>query len=38
MRLFTTIAALQCYLNLHRANLSTTSVGLVPTMGALHQG
>ncbi len=53
MRLFTTIAALSCYLNLRRAgnnwmrqeepssevaSLSSTAVGLIPTMGALHAG
>lgn len=35
MRLFTTVAALRCYLDLH--GFSRT-VGFVPTMGALHQG
>ena len=50
MRLFTTVAALRCYLRLRRvrngmwqeprseASLSQTSIGLVPTMGALHAG
>ena len=53
MRLFTTVAALRCYLSLCRiknshlgqeewnstiASLSQKTVGLVPTMGALHQG
>ncbi len=35
MRLFTTVAALRCYLDLHGFSLN---VGFVPTMGALHQG
>jgi pantothenate synthetase len=35
VRLFTTVAALRCYLDLHGFSLK---VGLVPTMGALHQG
>lgn len=35
VRLFTTVAALRCYLELHR---SGQTVGLVPTMGALHAG
>ena len=53
MRLFTTVAALRCYLSLERlehshtketetgyaiASLSQRTVGLVPTMGSLHQG
>lgn len=52
MRLFTTIAALRCYLDIDRAgdiqltpypsdvqnSLSHKTIGLVPTMGALHQG
>ncbi|HCF29587.1 MAG TPA: cytidylate kinase [Cyanobacteria bacterium UBA11049] len=53
MRLFTTVAALRCYLSLCRiknshlgqeewnstiASLCQKTVGLVPTMGALHQG
>lgn len=52
MRLFTTVAALRCYLSLRPGNnrrrqdksgdemacLSPTTVGLVPTMGALHTG
>ena len=53
MRLFTTVAALRCYLSLCRiknsqlaqeewnstiASLPQKTVGLVPTMGALHQG
>ncbi len=48
MRLFTTVAALRCYLSLCRSGqaelrstttaLSQKTVGLVPTMGALHQG
>ena len=35
MRLFTTVAALRCYLDLQGFS---SSVGFVPTMGALHQG
>lgn len=35
MRLFTTVAALRCYLDLHGFSLQ---VGFVPTMGALHLG
>lgn len=47
MRLFTTVAGLRCYLSVCRsrqaelkseAPLSQKTVGLVPTMGALHQG
>ncbi len=53
MRLFTTVAALRCYLSVCRAensqlrqgslnqaiaSLSKKTIGLVPTMGALHQG
>ncbi|NES76635.1 MULTISPECIES: bifunctional pantoate--beta-alanine ligase/(d)CMP kinase [Okeania] len=40
MRLFTTTAALQCYLNFLKNDLqkSPHTVGLVPTMGALHKG
>lgn len=49
MRLFKTVAALRCYLNLwqtkdrfvarsHRQTSNTISIGLVPTMGALHAG
>lgn len=52
MRLFTTVAALRCYLSLGTGNkgipqdessgktacLSPNTVGLVPTMGALHAG
>lgn len=52
MRLFTTVAALRCYLSLGPGNkgipqdessgkmacLSPNTVGLVPTMGALHTG
>ena len=38
MRLFTTIAALRCYLNLQKSAAPNLSIGLVPTMGALHSG
>ncbi len=49
MRLFTTVAALRCYLSLcqkdnspvrspFEANITSVSIGLVPTMGALHLG
>lgn len=38
MRLLTTVAALRTYLAAHRLNTSSTSVGLVPTMGNLHPG
>ncbi|OKH36457.1 cytidylate kinase [[Phormidium ambiguum] IAM M-71] len=40
MRLFTTVAALRCYLRQARAEQlnSELEVGLVPTMGALHAG
>ncbi len=50
MRLLTTVAALSCYLNKRRLAISEdlrsdehtnwyqTAVGLVPTMGGLHQG
>jgi pantoate--beta-alanine ligase len=34
MRVFTSIAEWQC----HRSRLKTTSLGFVPTMGALHRG
>ena len=40
MRLFTTISALRCYLNLLKNDpkKSPSTIGLVPTMGALHEG
>ena len=38
MRLFTTIAALRCYLNSQKSAAPDVTVGLVPTMGALHAG
>ncbi|MEG4571818.1 bifunctional pantoate--beta-alanine ligase/(d)CMP kinase [Microcoleus sp. N3A4] len=38
MRLFTTIAALRCYLNSQKSAAPNLTVGLVPTMGALHAG
>ncbi len=38
MRLFTTIAALRCYLNSEKSAASHLQIGLVPTMGALHSG
>jgi len=38
VRLFTTIAALRCYLNLQKSAASHLQIGLVPTMGALHSG
>lgn len=38
MRLFTTIAALRCYLNSQKSAAPDLTVGLVPTMGALHAG
>ena len=38
MRLFTTIAALRCYLNSQKSAAPHLTVGLVPTMGALHAG
>ncbi|MDQ2096220.1 MAG: bifunctional pantoate--beta-alanine ligase/(d)CMP kinase [Tychonema bourrellyi B0820] len=38
MRLFTTIAALRCYLNSQKSAASHLQIGLVPTMGALHSG
>lgn len=45
MRLFTTVAALRCYLELRRrgqneslGRSALSSIGLVPTMGALHVG
>ncbi|MEL7034824.1 MAG: bifunctional pantoate--beta-alanine ligase/(d)CMP kinase [Cyanobacteria bacterium J06592_8] len=38
MRLFTTVAAMRCYLNIHRSKTSQVTVGFVPTMGSLHLG
>ncbi|MEG3846496.1 bifunctional pantoate--beta-alanine ligase/(d)CMP kinase [Microcoleus sp. herbarium19] len=38
MRLFTTTAALRCYLNSQKSAAPDVTVGLVPTMGALHAG
>ncbi|MDE5075002.1 MAG: bifunctional pantoate--beta-alanine ligase/(d)CMP kinase [Trichodesmium sp. St15_bin1_1] len=40
MNLFTTIAGFSCYLNLLRneSQKSSYTIGLVPTMGALHEG
>nr|WP_216670638.1 bifunctional pantoate--beta-alanine ligase/(d)CMP kinase [Microcoleus asticus] len=38
VRLFTTIAALRCYLNSQKSAAPHVTVGLVPTMGALHAG
>lgn len=38
MHLFTTIAALGCYLNSEKSAMSHLQIGLVPTMGALHSG
>ncbi len=44
VRLFTTVAALRCYLDLYRRSQSysdssnSLEIGLVPTMGALHAG
>jgi pantoate ligase/cytidylate kinase len=43
VRLLTTVAAVRCYLDKYRAPLRQTQgvtqqVGLVPTMGALHEG
>lgn len=43
VRLLTTVAAVRCYLEKHCATLQQTQgvaqqVGLVPTMGALHEG
>ncbi len=40
MRLFTTIAGLRSYLNLlqNEPQKSPSTIGLVPTMGALHEG
>jgi len=38
VRLFTTIAALGCYLNSQKSAAPKKEIGLVPTMGALHAG
>jgi pantoate ligase / CMP/dCMP kinase len=38
VRLFTTIAALRCYLNSQKSAAPHLEIGLVPTMGALHAG
>jgi pantoate ligase/cytidylate kinase len=38
VQLFTSIAALRCYLNSQKSGAPHVSVGLVPTMGALHAG
>lgn len=38
MYLFTTVAALRCYIQSLQLDPSRPTVGLVPTMGALHQG
>lgn len=38
VRLFTTIAALRCYLNSQKSAAPDLEVGLVPTMGSLHAG
>ncbi len=38
MRLFKTVAALRCYLNLQRSHSAATTIGFVPTMGGLHPG
>lgn len=43
VRVFTTVAGLRCYLKLQRKHSITThtvraSIGLIPTMGALHNG
>ncbi|MGL5082752.1 MAG: bifunctional pantoate--beta-alanine ligase/(d)CMP kinase [Microcoleaceae cyanobacterium] len=38
MRLFTTIAALRCYLSSYRVEFPTGTVGFVPTLGNLHLG
>jgi pantoate ligase / CMP/dCMP kinase len=38
VQLFTTIAALRCYLNSQKSAASHLEIGLVPTMGALHAG
>ena len=38
MQLFTTIAALRCYLNSKKSAAPHLTIGLVPTMGALHSG
>jgi pantoate ligase / CMP/dCMP kinase len=38
VQLFTSIAALRCYLNSQKSGAPHVSVGLVPTMGSLHAG
>ena len=38
MRLFTTIAAVRCYLNHPSSKTSQATIGFVPTMGSLHPG
>ena len=38
MRLFTTVAAMRCYLNIHRSKTPQVAIGFVPTMGSLHPG
>ncbi len=38
MRLFTTVAAMRCYLNFYRSKNPQAAIGFVPTMGSLHPG